>query len=81
MTPCTSFVIGSEPTPSAECCDGARQLKQMTQDKESRQTVCQCFKDIAKTVPVNPEKAKMIPSLCNIDLTIPFDPNVDCKRY
>ncbi|KAF5728887.1 non-specific lipid-transfer protein-like [Tripterygium wilfordii] len=52
----------------------------MAATKKMRQQLCTCFKNASKSFGVLPEKAKQVPQLCNVNVPVPIDPNIDCSK-
>ncbi|XP_027155908.1 non-specific lipid-transfer protein-like [Coffea eugenioides] len=64
--------------------------------KDDLQSACQCLKSAAQTYPdikrekcstkiaffsdINYDNAKQLPALCNVNLNITIDPNIDCTK-
>ncbi|KAB1226318.1 hypothetical protein CJ030_MR1G020551 [Morella rubra] len=42
--------------------------------------LCVCFKDVAKKLGVNLDRARSIPKFCDTNVPVPIDPNVDCSK-
>ncbi|CAN4097564.1 unnamed protein product [Withania somnifera] len=81
VIPCQGFLIGGDVSPSEACCNGAQSLdKQAEASHPDRQAICSCLKTLAKTLPIDLDKAAMLPALCKLDTKIPIDPNVDCSK-
>ncbi|XP_059309530.1 non-specific lipid-transfer protein 1-like [Lycium ferocissimum] len=81
LLPCRGFLMGKGDI-SVPCCNGVKGLMKMaTSDDDLKlQNMCECLKKEALAIGVIQERAKQIPELCNINLSIPIDPNVDCKK-
>ncbi|XP_015079011.1 non-specific lipid-transfer protein-like [Solanum pennellii] len=79
LMPCQGFLMSGDDSPSVDCCSQAQALDKQfaASDKPDREGICSCLK-AATQIPINLEKAAMLPSLCNLDTKIPIDPNVDC---
>nr|CAD1839550.1 unnamed protein product [Ananas comosus var. bracteatus] len=81
LIPCGSFLVGTGPAkPSARCCQSAQGLQQMATTVAKRRALCQCLKQSGPSFGVRPERAKLLPSACNLQLNIPVSPNVDCNQ-
>ncbi|XP_043694474.1 non-specific lipid-transfer protein AP10-like [Telopea speciosissima] len=81
LLPCRPFLVGSgPPVPTPQCCAGAQALNQMATTREIRRSLCKCLKATAKSVGVNPVRAKQLSLLCHIQLYVPIQPDVDCNR-
>ncbi|KAI5395528.1 non-specific lipid-transfer protein [Lathyrus oleraceus] len=80
LLPCLPFLQGTgPPTPPNNCCIGLNNLNQRANTTQIRKDVCNCLKPAASRFKVNPDKSKQLPKLCNIALSVPFDPSVDCN--
>ncbi|KAL3718126.1 hypothetical protein ACJRO7_003286 [Eucalyptus globulus] len=80
LFPCLSFVLGSvPPPPSAECCSGAQALASQVTTTEDRRTLCQCYKNIPPGIDIKPDRVQEVSKYCNVNVTIPTDPKVDCN--
>ncbi|KAK3183951.1 hypothetical protein Dsin_031237 [Dipteronia sinensis] len=84
LSPCLSYVGGSEGRPSESCCNNVRDLKNRAPSTGDKRVVCQCIKDQAWRFqdPASiTRKASQIPGFCNVrDVSVPNDPNFDCNR-
>ncbi|KAI9177259.1 hypothetical protein LWI28_012948 [Acer negundo] len=85
ISPCLSYVTGSEGSPSTSCCDNVRNLKDSNPLRADKQAVCQCIKDqVSERFQNNPgpimKKASQIPGLCHVNISVPDNFNFDCKR-
>ncbi|KAI8001463.1 Sugar transport protein 8 [Camellia lanceoleosa] len=73
MLPCQQYLVGNSGI-TVPCCN------QMAASITDHQTVCRCFKQVGPSLVVQVDKAKQLPSLCEIDIHgIPIDYTVDCK--
>lgn len=80
LLPCVPFLKGSGGgQPSASCCSGANTIFQGATSTQNRRDLCQCFKQDVSVIGVNPDQLKQLPQLCNINLSFPLDPNIDCN--
>jgi hypothetical protein len=80
LLPCLPFLQGTGgATPPKNCCDGANSLNQKANTTPIRRDVCNCLKPAASRFGVKPDKSKQLPQLCNITLSVPFDPSIDCN--
>ncbi|KAL8032895.1 hypothetical protein ABFX02_13G127000 [Erythranthe guttata] len=82
LIPCQPFLAGAANGVTVQCCDGARSLDQLGKSNpEEVKAICQCLKNAAAAATgVNADRAKQLPGLCNINLPVPIDPNVNCDR-
>ncbi|CAI8586902.1 unnamed protein product [Vicia faba] len=80
LLPCLPYLQGTGPaTPTSACCAGANNLNQKADTTQSRRDVCNCLKPAASRFGVNPDRSKQLPRLCNINLSVSFDPSIDCN--
>ncbi|XP_058752617.1 non-specific lipid-transfer protein 1-like [Vicia villosa] len=80
LLPCLPFLQGTgPPTPPGNCCTGLSNLNQKANTPQIRKDVCNCLKPAASRFGVKADRSKQLPQLCNINLSVPFDPSVDCN--
>ncbi|KAL3627441.1 hypothetical protein CASFOL_028804 [Castilleja foliolosa] len=81
VLPCEAYLLSGAVGPSAECCSAVQSLSKMaTASDGDRKALCQCFKQIANSMPVNLAKAQQLPDLCHVSIGgVKIDPNVDCN--
>ncbi|KAK4439374.1 Non-specific lipid-transfer protein 2A [Sesamum alatum] len=77
LMPCQSYLLGLAGIGSS-CCLGAQSLARAAVSPTDRKSVCQCLKQVAMTAKVDEDKAKQLPQLCNIDVPVPVQFNVNC---
>ncbi|GFP98963.1 non-specific lipid-transfer protein [Phtheirospermum japonicum] len=82
VLPCEAYLLSGAGAPSAACCSAVQSLSKMaTASAGDRKALCQCFKQIASSLPVNLPKAQQLPDLCHVSIGgVKIDPNVDCDR-
>ncbi|KAL7130344.1 hypothetical protein ABFS83_13G127500 [Erythranthe nasuta] len=81
VLPCEAFLLSGDSTPSAACCSAVQSLDQTaTASAGDRRAICECFKDVAKSFPINLAKAQLLPELCHVTVGVKIDPDVDCTR-
>ncbi|XP_008803495.1 non-specific lipid-transfer protein 3-like [Phoenix dactylifera] len=81
LIPCGSYLVGSgQAEPSPRCCKSAGELSRMASTVAERRALCQCFKQTGPSFGVKPERANHLLTACNLSLTIPLNPNMDCSR-
>ncbi|XAR57749.1 hypothetical protein NMG60_11026001 [Bertholletia excelsa] len=81
LLPCLGYLTGGVPAPPDQCCTGAKTLNQIAAASAAdRKVLCECFKSAVKSLPINLNKAKQIPVLCNFTPVLPIDPSVDCSQ-
>lgn len=69
LLPCLPFLQGT----------GLTNLNQKANTPQIRKDVCNCLKPAASRFGVKADRSKQLPQLCNINLSVPFDPSVDCN--
>ncbi|XP_073148811.1 non-specific lipid-transfer protein-like [Henckelia pumila] len=81
MVPCEMFLLSGDASPSSACCDAVQSLDKIaTESPVDRRAICRCFKDTARSFPVDLAKAQQLPKLCKVAERVAIDPNVDCNR-
>ncbi|XP_075481326.1 non-specific lipid-transfer protein-like [Primulina tabacum] len=81
VVPCETFLLSGDARPSAACCRAVRSLDKIaTKSHADRKAICRCFKDTARSFPVNLAKAQQLLKLCKVAERVAIDPNVDCNR-
>ncbi|XP_059639750.1 non-specific lipid-transfer protein 1-like [Cornus florida] len=84
MIPCESYLTGAgagAAVPSTDCCEAAQGLDKIAEASiPERRALCECFKQTARSFPVNRDRVKQLPQLCKINISIAIDPSVDCKK-
>lgn len=81
LIPCGSFLVGSGAAkPSKECCTSAQSLNKLTTTTADRRAVCECFVKSGPSFGVKPERTKLLPSLCKLNINIPISPNLNCSK-
>ncbi|KAJ8753446.1 hypothetical protein K2173_019845 [Erythroxylum novogranatense] len=80
LIPCVSYLMrGGEP--ASQCCDGVRNIKQMTQTTEDKRTACECLKQAVVRFPtISPEAAAQLPQKCAVDVGVSITKDVDCSK-
>ncbi|XP_019430990.1 PREDICTED: non-specific lipid-transfer protein 1-like [Lupinus angustifolius] len=80
ILPCVQFLQGSGPgQPSAFCCSGAKSIFVAATSTQNRRALCECFKQAAPLIGLNPNRSKQLPKLCNINLPFDLDSKIDCN--
>ncbi|KAE9602818.1 hypothetical protein Lal_00050085 [Lupinus albus] len=80
LLPCLPFLKATDgQKPTASCCSAATTVVQRATSPQNRKDLCQCFKSAASGISINPGQLKQLPQLCNITISFPLDPNVDCN--
>ncbi|KAL8469044.1 hypothetical protein ACS0TY_032034 [Phlomoides rotata] len=79
LLPCQSFLLSGATAPSGACCTAVQSLETSATPAD-RKAICQCFKGLAKSLPINIAKAQQIPKFCHVNIGVAIDPNIDCNR-
>ncbi|KAL0315117.1 UNVERIFIED_CONTAM: Non-specific lipid-transfer protein 11 [Sesamum calycinum] len=77
LMPCQSYLLGLGGI-NPSCCVGAQSLAAAAVSPTDRKSVCQCLKQVATLARVDEDYAKQLPQLCNIDVPIPLQLNINC---
>ncbi|KAJ4842418.1 hypothetical protein Tsubulata_050864 [Turnera subulata] len=82
LLPCISYLENGGSTPSNECCNGVRNIKQITPTTPDRRAACECIKQAASRYhsAIKPDAAIQLPKLCAVDVGVPITPNIDCNQ-
>lgn len=76
---CESFLFRYANGPSPQCCAGAQDLVQAANaSRDVLKATCHCLKKAVQTLPVNLTNAAQLLPLCQLNLTIPISPSVNC---
>ncbi|CAJ2651448.1 non-specific lipid-transfer protein-like [Trifolium pratense] len=80
LLPCLPFLQGVGPdAPPSNCCAGANNLNQKATTTQIRRDICNCLKPAASRFGVHSDRSTQLPQLCNISLSVSFDPSIDCN--
>ncbi|KAK4398917.1 Non-specific lipid-transfer protein 2A [Sesamum angolense] len=77
LMPCQSYLLGLGGI-NPSCCVGAQSLAAAAVSPTDRKSVCQCLKQVATLATVDEDYAKQLPQLCNVDVPIPLQLNINC---
>ncbi|KAI3456493.1 hypothetical protein Pfo_013156, partial [Paulownia fortunei] len=81
VLPCEAYLLSGDTTPSAACCSAVQSLDKIAAASVGdRKAICECFKETAKSFPINLGKAQQLPRLCHVTIGVTVDPNVNCDR-
>ncbi|KAL2491447.1 Non-specific lipid-transfer protein 8 [Abeliophyllum distichum] len=80
VKPCITYLKSGSGKPPADCCTGASNLVSSATSTADKQAVCNCLKNAAKNININPELAKSLPGNCGFSLPYPISPTVDCSK-
>ncbi|XP_051125634.1 non-specific lipid-transfer protein-like [Andrographis paniculata] len=80
VIPCESFLLGQATAPTSVCCNAVKNLDSVASASQpDRKAICECFKQTARSFPVNLPKAQQLPQLCQVNIPVGIDPSVDCN--
>lgn len=78
---CESYLLGmGDPKPTLPCCNSAQTLKKIVVSKTDRQSLCECFMQIAPTLGVNFKRANQLLSSCKLNLNMTITSDMNCKK-
>ncbi|KAK8500750.1 hypothetical protein V6N12_031410 [Hibiscus sabdariffa] len=82
-SPCRPFFVGASPNPLPSCCEGARNVAELTSTKRDEQELCSCLK---LTLPhegvYDPARLASLGKKCNIDVYFPpITRDTDCSKW
>ncbi|CAN0900221.1 Non-specific lipid-transfer protein [Linum grandiflorum] len=80
LLPCLTYITKQTPSPSPQCCSNVKLLNDEANTTPIRQQICTCIKSAAIAYHVDPIVAKGLPDLCQVNVPVPIDPNVDCTK-
>lgn len=81
LLPCGDFLKNKSAAPSADCCGAVQSLDKVAKlSPDYRKILCECFKNIANSFPINLVKAKQLPKICHASDNVKFDPDVNCDK-
>ncbi|KAL6332758.1 hypothetical protein AAG906_015020 [Vitis piasezkii] len=66
--------------PTLPCCNSAQALKKIVVSKPDRQSLCECFMQIAPTLGVNFKRANQLLSSCKLNLSMTITSDMDRKK-
>ncbi|XP_062014213.1 non-specific lipid-transfer protein AP10-like [Rosa rugosa] len=81
LMPCKPYLESSgPPTPSVFCCKGVQNVTAQATTTEIRRSLCECFKQAAASMSIDPKKLKQLPQFCQVSVPVPLDPSIDCSK-
>ncbi|VAI23900.1 unnamed protein product [Triticum turgidum subsp. durum] len=81
LIPCGSFLVGAVAgAPSESCCRGAQGLRRMAGTPGARRALCRCLEQSGPSFGVLPDRARQLPALCKLGISIPVSPHTDCDK-
>ncbi|KAL3525938.1 hypothetical protein ACH5RR_014310 [Cinchona calisaya] len=81
VAPCISYLTqGGSPT--QQCCNGVKSLRDLIPTQPDRQTACNCLKAAASSYPsIKPDAASNLPGRCGVPINIPISTSTNCNRF
>lgn len=77
---CEPFVLNASPEPSAECCGNTQALDKLAvASVPDRKAICECLTSVFKSFPIDYNRSKQLPQLCNLTIKI-TDPDINCNQ-
>ncbi|XP_052207889.1 non-specific lipid-transfer protein-like [Diospyros lotus] len=82
LLPCEPFLLGAASGgPSAECCSGAQELDKIAASSPTeKKALCECLVQVARSFPINYQKANQLPKLCSLTTNFTIGPATDCSK-
>ncbi|KAF7068584.1 hypothetical protein CFC21_074325 [Triticum aestivum] len=81
LIPCGSFLVGAVAgAPSESCCRGAQGLRRTAGTPGARRALCRCLEQSGPSFGVLPDRARQLPALCKLGISIPVSPHTDCDK-
>ncbi|KAK9016620.1 hypothetical protein V6N11_079115 [Hibiscus sabdariffa] len=83
MSPCRPFFVGASPNPLPSCCEGARNIAELTSTKRDEQELCSCLKlTLPQEGVYDPARLASLGKKCNIDVYFPpITRDTDCSKW
>ncbi|KAK1412202.1 hypothetical protein QVD17_33241 [Tagetes erecta] len=79
VAPCTGYLSGQEP--SNLCCSTVKKLNDMQKNKEDRVAICNCVKQVTKTITYDPKRFPLLAKKCGINgIFPPIDKKYNCAK-
>ncbi|KAJ3704502.1 hypothetical protein LUZ61_008207 [Rhynchospora tenuis] len=80
VAPCLAYARNGQGSPSASCCSGVKSLNTKATTSADRKTVCNCLKNLAKTVSFNSGAVSSLPGKCGVSVPFPISTSTDCNK-
>lgn len=82
LTPCISYLIGSQDNPSDTCCNGVRNVAKFSNSKSDRKAICQCLKNYALSHSgIDFSLVSTLPGKCQVNVKLPpISITFDCDK-
>ncbi|KAK8287862.1 hypothetical protein V6Z11_D07G082900, partial [Gossypium hirsutum] len=78
LIPCQPFLIGGVLNYTKKCSSAVANINAAATTPAIRRDLCRCFKKVRHGVGVVSDKAKQLPRLCDVRVTVSIDPTVNC---
>ncbi|KAJ1688503.1 hypothetical protein LUZ63_019893 [Rhynchospora breviuscula] len=78
--PCLAYARNGQGSPSAGCCSGVKALNSKAKTSADRQTVCNCLKNLAKSITFNGGAVAGLPGKCGVNVPFPISTSTDCSK-
>ncbi|GLJ47359.1 hypothetical protein SUGI_0999610 [Cryptomeria japonica] len=79
VTPCLSYVTGSDAQPTQGCCSGIKSLNAAAATTDDRRSACNCIKSAASSSNADYDKVGKMPGLCGVKLGYTITPSLNCN--
>ncbi|KAJ3689802.1 hypothetical protein LUZ61_018966 [Rhynchospora tenuis] len=80
VAPCMAYARNGQGSPSAGCCSGVKSLNSKAATSTDRQTVCNCLKNLAKTMSFNAGAVAGLPGKCGVNIPYAISTSTDCSK-
>ncbi|XVF71500.1 hypothetical protein PTKIN_Ptkin12aG0042600 [Pterospermum kingtungense] len=80
LQPCLPFLTATAPSPIPLCCVAVANVDAAATTTAIRRELCKCFKQVAPSAGVKPDRAKQLPQLCGVSVPVPIDPSINCDK-
>ncbi|KAJ4732389.1 Non-specific lipid-transfer protein [Rhynchospora pubera] len=80
VAPCMAYARTGQGSPSAGCCSGIKSLNLKAVTGTDRQTVCNCLKNLAKTMTFNSGAVAGLPGKCGVSIPYAISTSTDCSK-
>ncbi|KAJ3707675.1 hypothetical protein LUZ61_011380 [Rhynchospora tenuis] len=80
VAPCVAYAYSGQGSPSASCCNGVRSLNSKMATGDDRRAVCNCLKNLAKTVSFNAGAVAGLPGKCGVNVPFAISTSADCTK-
>ncbi|XAR63714.1 hypothetical protein NMG60_11023750 [Bertholletia excelsa] len=78
LAPCLPYLVQGG-NPGAKCCEGVKNLKEMTVTTTDKRTACSCAKEAAsRHLDIKEDNAAVLAAKCGVDLSVPISKAIDC---